>query len=146
MTISNKMHPFHVMLVHFPTGLYPFYVLSDLLGVIHDDLSFANAAFYALICGYGGSIIAAIFGAIDYFNIKTEHPGWSTASRHAALNIIWIIGFTIVLKLRYHYFVNTSVTNASILFVSTFLLLGMFYSNYLGGKLIFTYGIGVKKT
>lgn len=139
------MHPLHVVLVHFPSALYPFAFVMDALGYYFDAITYGISAYYALSGGYAFSCLAIVFGVIDYYKINTKHKGWQTASYHAGLNILWFFGFTILLKLRYNLFMENEITSIGLLIFFGLLNLGMFVSNYMGGELVFKYKIGVEE-
>ena len=56
-------HPIHPLVVHFPIALLFTSVFFDLLGIITEKKNFRQTAFWLLILGLIGGIVAAIFGA-----------------------------------------------------------------------------------
>lgn len=140
------MHPIHVILVHFPSALYPFAFIMEILGYYFSKLSFSESAFYALVVGFGFSCLAIVFGVIDFYKLDQQHAGWKIAIYHAILNIIWLFGFAVLLKLRYNQFVGQIIPTFEFLFFLGLLNLGMLVSNYLGGELVFKYKVGVEES
>ena len=104
--LIKKMHPIHVILVHFPSALYPFAFILETMGLCLQNNIYTQSAYFDLVGAYLFSCFAIVFGAIDFYKINQQHSGWKTASYHAALNIIWFIGFTVLLKLRYNLFID----------------------------------------
>ena len=139
------MHPLHVVLVHFPSALYPFAFVMDFLGLYFQNKAYGDSAFYALVGGFGFSCLAIVFGVIDYYKLNPEHNGWKTASYHAGLNILWFFGFAILIKLRYNLFLENEIMSIGFLVFFGLLNLGMFVSNYMGGELVFKHKIGVEE-
>lgn len=144
--LKEKMHPVHVVLVHFPSALYPFSLVMDALGIYYANLVFSASAYYALLFAFLSSLLAAVFGAIDYLNLKAEHKAFRTASIHGGLNVLWMLGFGVAVKLRHNFFSVNELPSIAYLMLMVFLVIGVAYSNHLGGDLVFKYGIGVKRS
>src|SRR6476661_754838 len=138
-------HPVHSMLVHFPSGLFPVSLIFDILGVIFQNHCLACAAFYSIFAGIILGFIAVIFGAIDYIRLSPSDTAWNKASLHALLSITWLLIFAVVLGLKLKHFPLISIgtwTEIGLSFVS---VIGLIFSNYLGGDLIFRHHIGIEK-
>jgi uncharacterized membrane protein len=94
-------HPIHPMLVHFPIG---FLVLSFLLDLV--SLAFpgtpnlVRGSFYAMFLGIITALLAAVPGLVDYSDIRRDHPGKSTATRHMTLNLMVVAIYGINLWIR----------------------------------------------
>lgn len=135
-------HPIHSMLIHFPSALFPMVFVFDLLALLFRDQGLVYAAFYSLAFGILTSFAAAFFGVIDYARIPSKHVAWGKASLHGLLNIIWIMLFSILFGLRARSYPNiefASVTGMVFCFVG---VVGLIFSNYLGGELIFKHKLG----
>lgn len=135
-------HPIHAMLVHFPSALIPTSVLFDVLSWWYTNKLLAIVAFYTLFLGLLGGIVAALFGAIDYFHLPSVHIGWKKASLHALLNIIWLMVFGVLFGIRTTQYPLIDIASAPELIISVFCVLGLIFSNYLGGELVFHHKIG----
>ncbi|MEP4093341.1 DUF2231 domain-containing protein [Reichenbachiella sp.] len=144
--LKEKMHPVHVVLVHFPSALYPFSLVMDSLGIYQSNLSFSASAYYALLFAFLSSLLAALFGIIDYLKIQAESTAFRTASIHGALNVLWMFGFAVAIKLRYNHFNADEQPSMIYIFTLTVLVIGMAFSNHLGGDLVFRHRIGAKKS
>jgi len=135
-------HPIHSMLVHFPSALFPVSLVFDVLALLLHDVSLASAAFYMLAAGLVGGFASVIFGAIDYYRLPASHAAWNKASLHGLLNIIWICLFTVVLGLRMKQYPFFQIASPAELIFSTIGVLGLIFSNFLGGDLIFKHKLG----
>ena len=134
-------HRFHSMLVHFPSGLYPFSFIMDGLGFLLNNNSFTSAGLYSLIGACGSSILAMVYGAIDFLSIESGTSIWRKAGVHALLNSTWFIVFSILLLFRLK---NPAGPLSWIyLGIMASALVGLFYSNYLGADLIVRHKIGI---
>ncbi|HTO04776.1 MAG TPA: DUF2231 domain-containing protein, partial [Opitutus sp.] len=89
--------PIHPALVHLPIALFPISVLLDVASWIwpHQDLHLVRGAFLALVAGIVSGLLAAVFGWIDYTEIRVDHRARKTARLHMVLNVIAIALFVI---------------------------------------------------
>lgn len=138
-------HPIHSMLIHFPSALFPTALVFDLLAVYFHDNLLAGTAFYMWAAGLVGGCGALIFGAIDYYRIPATHKAWGQASLHALLNIVWLCLFTVIVALRIKQYPNFQAVTLSILITTIIGVLGLIFSNYLGGELVFKHKIGIEE-
>lgn len=138
-------HPIHVMLIHFPSALFPVSVLLDWISFFAQGNCINYAAFYTLSIGIISAVAAALFGAIEYAKIPSSHAAWNTASLHAVLNVLWILLFAVIFGLKvknYSHLGNVTIVELAI---ETLTVIGLILSNYLGGELVFKYKIGMKE-
>lgn len=134
-------HRFHSMLIHFPSALYPFSFVMDLLCLYTGDARFTFVSLCALSGAVGMSVIAMTYGLIDFLKIDTVSPAWKTAGLHALLNITWLMVFAVLLVYR----VKHPSASGDVIYLIGFGLTtaGLFVSNYLGGELVIRHKIGV---
>ena len=86
-------HPIHPMIIPFPFALWTFSLIADLIYYFgsHDYL-WVNVAFYTLLGGIIGAVLAAVPGIVDYFSIR-DRKVLSIAAWHARFNIIALLVF-----------------------------------------------------
>ncbi len=144
--IGKKSHPLHMMLVHFPSALYPFSLLMELLGWYYDDAIYCNAALFALMGGVAGGILAVFSGAVELVKIKPDTKAWNIALWHAGLNILWLIVFGILLAIRFRGYPDIAISESWYLLIFLGTTIGMFASNYLGGELVVNHSIGINQS
>ncbi len=134
-------HRFHPMLIHFPSALYPFSVVMDSIFLSTGTAAFGMAGMYALTGAVGMSVIAIIYGAIDFIRIDSKSKAWNTAGIHALLNVGWFIVYATLLFSRMKH-PETAIgwIYLTIMWITT---VGLFFSNYLGSNLIIKYRIGI---
>ncbi len=135
-------HPIHLMLVHFPSALFPTSLIFDAMGLILHKNSLAEAAFYSMAGGLLGGFAAALFGAVDYFKLAAENPAWRKASKHALLSLAWLLLFTTALGLRRGHYPDFELATWPQLILSTLGVFGLLFSNYLGGELVLKHRLG----
>lgn len=135
-------HPIHPMLIPFPLALW---VTSFVVDVVfyflrHPTLLIVSKIMIAAGCL--GAVAAAIPGIIDWLAINNGEVK-KAANWHARLNIAALIVFAISLFLRlgsYSELVGRRLTIPFLLSLVGVILITI--SGWLGGELVFRYGIG----
>jgi uncharacterized membrane protein/nitrite reductase/ring-hydroxylating ferredoxin subunit len=143
-TLQGKplRHPLHPLLVHFPVGFFTLTLVLDLISHAFEGQGFVRAAFYALVAGLIGALVAAIPGFVDFSAIRGDHPARRTATTHMILNLIMVGTYAASLGLRWQY-LDAPSTPVLPLLVSAggFVILSI--SGYLGGRLVYEDGISI---
>lgn len=135
-------HPLHPQLVVLPLGLLPFSLAMDVLQRQTGKRSFGDAAYYSLLGGFFGGLLAGAAGAADYFTIPSPSKTKETANLHAALNL-GVLGLTAAnLLLRK----NTPKRRPSALPLALSVIgnVGALVSSWYGGELVYKQGLRVK--
>jgi len=139
-------HPLHPILVHVPMAMWPSAVIFDLLSQWRiGGNATVRLSFYAIIFGLVASLLAVPAGVVDWSGIKKEKPAWKIGLYHMILNLVVAVLFAINLGLRAQTFREaTKVAGTPLLLsvVGTALLVG---SAYLGGLMVYEYGISVAR-
>ncbi|WP_034348411.1 DUF2231 domain-containing protein [Noviherbaspirillum massiliense] len=136
---SIRKHPLHPMLIAFPIGLWIFSLICDGLGLLLADASFAIVAFYTLIGGLAGAIIAAVPGMVDLLSLMhTRVKGIALA--HMSINIAVVILYAVNLGLRLPS-ISAPPLSAVALSLAGVVLLGI--SGWLGAEMVHVHGVGV---
>jgi uncharacterized membrane protein len=139
-------HPLHPIIVHVPMAMWPSALIFDLLSQWQiGGNALVRLSFYAIIFGLVASLLAVPTGVLDWSGIKKEKPAWKIGLYHMMLNLIVALLFAINFGLRMQDF-REATTVARIplglSFIGTGLLIG---SAYLGGRMVYTYGINVAR-
>jgi len=128
------------MLIPIPIGLWLFSLVSDFISIFRGgDVFWNNVAFYAMLGGVIGALLAAVPGFIDWLSLK-EPRVKSIGLWHMVINLIVVGLFGFNLWLR-----TGSSPDARLPFalsVISVVLLGI--SGWLGGEMVFKHGVGVK--
>jgi uncharacterized membrane protein len=130
-----------MMLVHFPSALFPVSLLADFIAIYSGDNSFYTFSFYALAAGTGFGWIALVFGLIDLLKISSDHKAFNKALLHGGLNFLWLITFSVLtgLKLKSYPAIEFSLSE---IIIKSIVVSGLIFSNFLGGELVLRFGIG----
>lgn len=135
-------HPIHPMLTPFPLALWTTSFATDVLFYFNRNSSLLLISKFMIAAGILGGLAAAIPGIIDWLAIK-DREAKKVANWHARLNIAALIIFAVSLYLRTHAGspkVNLHLTIPFLLSLVGVILISI--SGYLGGDLVFRYGIG----
>jgi uncharacterized membrane protein len=140
-------HPIHSLIVHFPIALLFTSVFFDLLGIITENKNFRQTAFWLLILGLIGGIVAAGFGAWSEEAVEAAGVPESAVDRHETLAVITLIVFGILLIFRWWIRNRWSVRDrVSYVCVAMLGLLLLGATGFYGGELVYRYGAGVKSS
>jgi uncharacterized membrane protein len=134
-----KGHPIHPMLVTIPIGLWVFSFVSDLICMRSAAPETWHAvAYWTLIGGIVGALIAAVPGLIDLLSLK-DPAIRKTGLTHMAINLSVVTLYVVNAVLRYRD--PTSLTLPFTL--SLIAILMLLVSGWLGGKMVYLAGVGV---
>lgn len=138
-------HPIHPMLIPFPLALWTTSFVVDLLFYFTRGATLVLISKFLLAAGCIGALAAAVPGIIDWTAIK--HAGVKqVANWHARLNVIALLIFAASLYLRMRSG-GASLVSYGLKIPFLLSLVGVILisiSGWLGGKLSFEYGVGVK--
>lgn len=136
-------HPLHPALVHFPIGLFVLSLVLDIASYLWNaSNSSVQAAFYAMVFGVIGALLAASAGFADWSGIRRDHPAKRTANIHMTLNLTGTVlfGINVWLRARQLDVNETPILNLLISLAGVGIIL---FSGYLGGTMVYDNGIGV---
>ena len=135
-------HPVHPMLIPFPLALWVTSFVVDILFYFLRHPTLLVIAKLLIAAGCLGAVAAAVPGIIDWLAIKNGDVK-KVANWHARLNIVALVVFAISLFLRlgrYSDFVGRKLTIPFLLSLVGVILIAI--SGWLGGELVFRYGVG----
>ena len=132
-------HPMHPMLITVPVGLLIFSLICDLGALLSAEIAnWHAAAFYTMVGGFVGALIAAMPGFIDFLSITNERVR-RIAIMHMSFNLIAVTLYGVNIWLR----VDGNDVSGTPLLLS---LLGvglLGVSGWLGGSMVYRHGVGV---
>ena len=131
-------HPIHPMLVPLPIGLWIFSLVCDgVFALGWGGEVWRTVAFYTMVGGVIGALVAAIPGLIDMLSLP--HAPRRTAIIHMTINLTIVAMYVINIWLRIANPANVRVT--VLLSLAAVGLLTV--SGWLGGKLVYEHGVAV---
>jgi uncharacterized membrane protein len=137
---SIRKHPIHPMLIVFPIGLWIFSLICDL--IYHagtHNLFWKGVAFYTMMGGIIGALLAAVPGFIDYLSLRDRRTK-KIATTHMVLNLAVVLLFLFNLGIRYNAAAESEMFGV---FLSIVGIVIMAVSGWLGGSLVYVHGVAV---
>jgi uncharacterized membrane protein len=138
-------HPLHPALVHIPTGLWISAFFIDVFSLFRADNGLVQLAFYALLVGLLVAVLAIPTGYADWTDIRPEKPARKLGLYHMILNVIVSILWGINLALRVQGFQTDTSVPLALVGLSAIATVLLLISGYLGGRMIYAYGISVAR-
>jgi uncharacterized membrane protein len=137
-------HPIHQMLIPFPFGLLATAVIFDIIYLLSSTpataATMASVAYYMIIAGIIGGVIAAPFGLIDYLAIPQGTRARAVGLWHGLGNLVVLLLFAGSWLMRRDA-PAVPETLALVLSFAGFALAGL--TGWLGGELVDRLGVGV---
>ncbi|HEY9285178.1 MAG TPA: DUF2231 domain-containing protein [Pyrinomonadaceae bacterium] len=138
-------HPIHQMLIPFPFGLLATAVIFDVVFLVWGSPVMATVAYWMIIAGIVGGLVAAPFGLIDYLAIPQGTRARSVGLVHGLGNVVVLLLFAASWWLRYGAsdaaVSHAPSTLALALSFAGFALAGL--TGWLGGELVDRHAVGV---
>jgi len=130
-------HPLHLMLIHFPSALFPVDLLYSVLANYIWTVPLIYASSLMTLSGTAFGWIAAITGMFDLSTVAKNRPGSvKKAMIHGFINTIVLMGYTVLSFLILKHqpeFVKDSLT---IQMTKACLVALMIGGNFIGGSLV----------
>jgi len=135
-------HPIHPMLVSLPIGLWIGAFVFSLIAYFGQRSAFNVAAFYTLIAGCVGAVLAAIPGVIDLFTVVPDRSSARTHGYlHGAVNTLALVLFAYAaIRQGSPYDAPDQIT----LLIELIGIGCISYSGWIGGTLAYRNQIGVE--
>jgi uncharacterized membrane protein len=133
-------HSIHQMLIVFPLGLLATAVVFDIVYLAGDSPLFAAFAFWLIVAGLVGGLLAAPFGLIDWLAIPRGTRAKRIGAVHGTGNLVVVGLFAVSAFLRWELPAEAPV----LAYVCSFAGAGLaLVTAWLGGELVARLGIGV---
>jgi uncharacterized membrane protein len=130
-------HPVHIMLIHFPSALFPMAAVCSLISHYTSNFSFVNTSYYALCGGVLMGWAAILFGTFDLISIFEQKPSaMKKALVHGAINSIVVLIFTLLAYWQYKQYPSLQPDSFFVLLIKAITNVFMIVGNYIGGSLI----------
>jgi uncharacterized membrane protein len=133
-------HPVHQMLVVFPLGLLATGVIFDLVHIGTRNVMFAYVAYWMMVAGIVGGLLAAPFGFADWMKIPRETRARRIGAIHGLGNLAIVLLFVASVLQR----ADNEMIPTTGAYVCSFVgALMALFTAWLGGELVDRLGIGV---
>lgn len=136
----------HAMVIHFPIALIMAGFLSELIALFSKKQFFKNAAFYLLLLGALGAIVAYVSGSYaggGMTDAMLQEP--LELHENAALITLCLAIITSLVRAAMYYFHYQRTWTQWASFLLFAVLVGyVARTGYLGGQLVFKHGAGIE--
>ena len=131
-------HPIHPMLVQFPIVCF---ILTFVLDILYTrgNMDVAQWSIWLLIVGLVMGALAAVAGLTDFLGDKRIQGG--DAVKHMLANVTAVVLEVVNLVMRLK---NPDFIGSTGVYISLVVVLILLYSGWMGGKLVYHHGIGVR--
>jgi uncharacterized membrane protein len=133
-------HPIHQMLIVFPLGLLGMGAIFDLVYFATEEQVFEVVAYWMMVAGIVGGLVAAPFGLIDWMAIPSDTRAKRVGAMHGAGNVVVLLLFLGSVLLRDDAMAVPPASAYVLSFAGVALSL---VTAWLGGELVDRLGIGV---
>ena len=103
----------------------------------------SRLSFYCIAFGLGAALLAVPTGLADWSSIKKQNPAWQIGLYHMAMNLVTAVLFAVNLGIRLNTFRNGEAVSVGPFLLSAIGTVLVFVSGYLGGLMVYDYGISV---
>jgi uncharacterized membrane protein len=130
-------HPIHPMLVTIPIGLWVFSLVADMVYRFGGGNEvWDSVAFYTMVGGVVGALLAAIPGVIDMLSLKA--PVKKIAIGHMVINLAIVALYFVNIGMR----IEGGTTGLPVL-LSVVAVGSLLVSGWLGGHMVYVHGVAV---
>jgi uncharacterized membrane protein len=136
-------HPVHPMLIVFPAGLFISAVIMDILYLIFRNPVLPTVAFYMIIIGVVGGLLAAVFGFIDWSALPGNSRAKNIGLWHGLGNFVIVVLFAVSWFLR-RGSVNFAPSGLAMILSFAGILLALI-TLWIGGELVYRLGVAVDR-
>jgi uncharacterized membrane protein len=133
-------HPVHPILIVFPLGLLATAVIFDIAYFVTGSARLSDVAYWLIVAGLLGGLVAAPFGLIDWLAIPAGTRAKRIGAWHGLGNGVVVLLFVL------SWYVRSRAAGPPNAFAYVCSLLGVglaLWTGWLGGELVDRLGIGV---
>ncbi|MGI8543237.1 MAG: DUF2231 domain-containing protein [Aridibacter sp.] len=143
------MPPIHPAIVHFPIALLVLSVIADFFGYIYQSDSLKGTGWWSLV----GAAIGGVFAvAAGYYDMKREeekleHEAHEQVHKHMKVGFALLAAIAGLTVWRWLIYANQDYSLNWFYLIAAVLIVALaFFQGWLGGELVFGYGVGVAPT
>src|SRR5919199_345724 len=133
-------HALHPILIVFPLGLLATSVIFDIAYLSTGSARLSDVAYWMIVAGVLGGLIAAPFGVVDWLAIPAGTRAKSIGALHGVGNVVVVLLFAVSWYVRG----QAGVPPHTSVYIFSFLGVGLaLWTGWLGGELVDRLGVGV---
>jgi uncharacterized membrane protein len=134
-----RLQEVHPALVHFPIALVPTALVADTLGRIMDSEPLMETGRRLMPIAAASAALAGVFGLIAQESVKTDERSDPILTTHRNLNAALVVATAAMATKR----ARRSKPGLGYLLMGAAGTATMVYSAYLGGRMVYEFGVGV---
>lgn len=136
-------HPIHPAIVAIPIGAWVSALVFDIVSWTSARYvdAFLVGAFWLLVIGIVGALVAAVFGFMDLLTIPRGTRAFRTAITHMTLNLVVVALFLVNVGVRSGGGIDSRTMAGVVMTIVGLVVLSV--SGWLGGKLAYHFGVRV---
>lgn len=139
-------HPLHPAIVHIPTSVWPAALIFDILTIAGiGGNALVRASTFLILLGLLAAVAAMPFGLADWWDIGKDKPAWKLGVFHMVTNMIGTAIWSLNLGVRFALFEEAEAVYPFPLILSITGVLLLFIAGYLGGRMVYGYGVSVAR-
>lgn len=138
--MALRLHEIHPSIVHYPLALFPAAVLADLAGRLTGSRGLMKAGATLMPIAAGSAVLTGAAGLVAQESVKHEGKAHDLLVTHRNLNLGLIAASLAMALLRQ----RRQKPGAGYLLAGLAAMGAMSYSAYLGGKMVYEHGVGVR--
>lgn len=135
-------HPIHPILVHFPIATWFISTLGDIASLFTNE-QIGWVAGVLLVIGTITALLAMVTGLIELGKIDQQSPAMKIANQHMILMMVSWSFYAVSLFLRLNG-TNLGQPGAIAIIMSVTGFVFLCIAGWLGGKLVYNHGIGIR--
>lgn len=138
--MALRLHEIHPSLVHYPLALFPAAVLADLLGRVTGSRTLMSIGATLMPVAAASAVVTGATGLVAQEAVKAEGRAHDLLSTHRNLNL-GLIGASLVMSVLR---AQRRRPGTGYLLAGLGAMAAMSYTAYLGGKMVYEHGVGVR--
>lgn len=143
-TGANLMKPVHPIFVHFPIALLVLSVAADVLALLVAQDALQAVAVWALLGAAIGGVVTVLAGIYDMNRAQLAHTTHQRVHRHMKVGFALAAAIPLLAVWRWMIYLEDGFELGGFYLLTAFLVLGLAaFQGWLGGELVYTYGVGV---
>lgn len=137
-------HPVHAILTDFPIVCFILSFLWNTVALFANAQPWYAMTFWTMLVGLVMVVPTALTGLLDYTKVlQRQHPGSRAATLHLIANVTATVFFLLSLLLRLGTGILTDPAKTATFILAAVGVVILLAGGYLGGRLVYHYGIGV---
>ena len=142
---AKPAKPVHPIFVHFPVALLASSVVADLFGFFTDNIALRNTAWWALLGAALGGVVTVVAGVYDMRRANIQEEVHERVHQHMKVGFVLVAAIIGLTVWRWTFYAQAGVSITAAYLDVALLTAGLAgFQGWLGGELVYTYGVFVK--